>query len=49
MHNSVLLHTAAVAKEVHPVRLLLVFLLHLLLLSGKPSLHLLFLSRQTRP
>ena len=48
MHNSVLLHIAAVAKEVHLVRLLLVFLFHLLLLSSKPSLHFLFLSRQTR-
>ena len=49
MHNSVLLHTAAVAEEVHLVRLLLVFFLHLILLCGEPSLHLLFLSNQTRP
>ena len=49
MHNSMLLHTAAVAEEVHLVRLLLVFLLHLLLLCGEPSLHFLLLSRQTSP
>ena len=49
MHNFVLLHTTAVAEEVHLVRLLLVFFFHLLLLGGEPSLHLLLLSRQTRP
>ena len=49
MHDSVLLHTAAVTKEVHLVHLLLAFLVQLLLLCGEASLHLLLLSRHTRP
>ena len=48
MHDSVFLHTAKVGEEIHLVCLLLVFLLHLLPLNGKPNLHLLLLSRQTR-
>ena len=49
MHNFVFLHTIAVAEEIHFVCLPLVFLFHLLLLSGELNLHLLLLSRQTRP
>ena len=45
MHNVIFLHTTTVAKEIHLAYLLLVFRLHLLLLSGKPDFHLLLLSR----
>ena len=49
MHDFVLFHTTTVTKEVHLVRLLLVFIFQLLLLCGEASLHLLLLSRHARP
>ena len=48
VHDTILLHTTTVAEEVHLVYLPLIFLLQLLLLSGKSGLHLLHLSNQAR-
>lgn len=42
MHNVVLLHAAAITEKVHFIHLLLVLFLQLLILSGEPSLQLIF-------